>query len=347
MGAELELFRDVCRAPNLVMSICGIVSGIVCTGVTTSTASFTFAAGEGAIGIEWGVTDGAHPDSGTLISAGSTSLTVTDLPGATELVMWMRTKCLGAYSGWASVSFETETPVLLDAEVALYPRQALSSGHSASYFLLFAPGLAGFVNTNALLTHWIDAGGDNPRMLWERYSSFLADSGAGGTAMDNGIPLMASKGTFFQTMDAPNPGDYRIIWGDPTTAPPSWQYVDADGNKAIYSPLVLVNDDYSTRYLMIAAITMEVVARYVDHVRVRITRSHAAVTAPDVELNSMVWTGEATGGTADPDDLLNFDKRILTLTAGVYRLGVEGHYNSIADLVDLPVSTAEMVIEVV
>lgn len=85
---------------------CGIVIGLTISDITSTTLCASFVAGEGAIALEWAVTD-IEPVSGTTISPSTTSLLVEGLTPSTSTKFWIRTLCSNGVSAWVLSEFTT------------------------------------------------------------------------------------------------------------------------------------------------------------------------------------------------------------------------------------------------
>lgn len=343
-GVLATLRRYKIKVGTANLGVCGMLTNLDKSDPTDEGITITFEAGVGAVGVEWAVTTvDAAPSSGTVIGADETELIITGLEPSTDYWAWIRTKCLGNYSGWVRVSFTTTSALPdLNAVVALLPVMKLQTSVMLPNYTISISKKAGdFINIYALLSSWLDIN----QLSCEDMSAYIIDGGTGAVGIISPNPSMSVGTMNYPTSTAPTPGEYKMFWSDLMSGVVTATFKDVNGNEAVVSPVVVVDDTYSGVGFLVAGIEMDVVSAGPTEVVVRLTRSHTAITVPDMVLESMSW-GIGAPSAPDPADPGNDDKVFVTLTAGVHVVEVKGNYESVDGLTAWPQSMIQMVIEV-
>lgn len=325
------------------LAACGL-AGVSVDSYGDTTVIVSFATGTNGVGVEYAVQPSADPapTSGTLTT--EVSVEVTGLTGETEYKVWVRTKCMGNWSGWVSATFTTTaTPALLNASVILYPMQKAQVGYSApDYYLFLQKKNAQFIATKGLQSLFLTT---NKMYIIDK-SYYIAGGIGSSSYLSSALTSMVSGGAFYRKSAIPGPGEERMYWCDTLEPILTHTYKDLEDNEAVIMPLCFVNDAYDTVEILFPEITMEVLSQTETDVTVRLTRSCPTPTWSNVNFKEMQWRDAATSGTADPADPLNPDKVILVLSAGVTRVGVGADYETDDALVTYPTSRIQMCIEV-
>jgi hypothetical protein len=139
--------------------------------------------------------------------------------------------------------------------------------------------------------------------------------------------------------------DYELVWGS-AIAP-----VDSSGNYASVIPVIILDQTTETVLeFLVPQLDIDLVTATPASVTLRITRSHPAVNPSlgDASITgvTMSWGSVASGGTPDPMDPTNPDKVIVTLTPGIYRIGLTAAYTTPPAPIALPTSQTEMIIQI-
>lgn len=325
------------------LSACGM-AGVTVDSYGDTTVTFSYTTGTNGVGVEYAVLPSADPAPTTGTLTTEESVEVTGLTEATEYKVWVRTNCMGNWSGWTSATFTTTaTPVLLDATVILYPMQKAQVGYTApDYYLFLQKKNAQFIATKGLRPSFLTT---NKMYIIDK--AFYISSGTGSASyLSSALTSMTAGGALYRKSAIPSPGEERMYWCEPLETIKTHTYRDLEDNEAEIMPVCFVNDAYDTVEILFPEITMEVLDQTATDVTVRLTRSHAAPTWADVNLSELQWRDDATTGTADPDDPLNPDKIIMVLSAGVTKVGVSAGYETDDALTSYPKSRIQMVIEV-
>ena len=348
MGADLELVRQICRKPDLILKQCGIVTGLSCTAVTTTTGTIEFRMGENGIGAQWTVTpSGETPESATWneLPAGTTYFVVTGLEPDTEYSLWMRTKCLGEYSALQSAGVRTDAPppvtwqVILKPVMNVSPNLAAGVPNTVHFHEFEMVGAPGFINVYDLAADWP---GTN-EVYFLRQERLLAGDPV---AMDVPTAVLPATGKNVPYhLELLTGLGYMVVWSnlEDTVPHKTIAYQDVEGNEAYYAPVVVLdNTSQALIQKLVAQVVVEEVSATSEHVVVRLTRTHAGMPfLTDFLPAVMSWLGEALDGDPDPDDPGNPDKILVTLTPGVHTVGVRTDYAA-----PYPPSAFTMVIEV-
>ena len=121
---------------------------------------------------------------------------------------------------------------------------------------------------------------------------------------------------------------YMMVWSDLSSLIKTVTFKDVKGNEAFIAPIIILDNlTQGVVEYLIGDILIETVSASPDAVTIRITRLHNTISLSDFSHHTMEWLGIAlTCGTPDPDDPTNADKKIFTLTAGNYTIGVKTTY---------------------
>jgi hypothetical protein len=139
---------------------------------------------------------------------------------------------------------------------------------------------------------------------------------------------------------------YMMVWSPPAAPISTATFKDVEGNIAIVSPLIILNNVSQDLILyLIADIDVEVISSTSSDITLRLVRHHAPSYVPDFNNFTMSWLEAALDAIPDPADPSNDDVRILTVFPGNYTIGVETSYQHAFGYV-FPSSTFTMVINV-
>lgn len=340
-AAVLRYWKDNNIVPgNANLGVCGLAT-VVMGAVGSTTAAATLTAGTGATAMEWAVLPIAMPapESGTTVGVGPVEVTMEGLAMESNYHVWVRTICWGSVSDWISEAFATTAVVPLSAEVILYPRQREAVGYSApNYFMRLSKFGTNFICTKGLAATFADV-----NKMWvcgfSNYTSFGGSEAVYLSALETSMTVGVAT---YNVTAAPVPGDRNIYWGDISDF--THTFTDIDGNSAITRPMVMVNEAYDTSWLMQPEITVAVVLATEETVKLRLTRSHAEVSAAGVNMEAMHWGGTMGVLSEDPENPGNNNIRLATLGPGVYTVQVTAIYNDGYN--PLPDSIMECVVEI-
>lgn len=340
-GATAYLAANKIVIGTANLQVCGLASAEA-TAIEDTTARFSITVGENAVSYQWMALPAAsgHPVEGYAGSSGT--LEVTGLTAGTDYKLWLRSRCLGNYSSWQALPFTTSSAAPLEMAVVLYPKQSVTSGYSAPNFYIFLNKHVGrFVSRYTLQSTYLATN----KMYMEIYANYVAGGGTE-SYLSSSLTSMFVGGALYNKPAIPATGEYRIYWVDFTESILTHTFADVNGNEAVTAPVIIVNDAYDTTYYLQAKIDVQLVSSTTGSAVIKVTKSHPAVTAPNVTLDGYRFYGASmSGAIADPADPLNDDVRLVTLTAGTYMIGVEGNYID-ASFASLPSSKMEIVIEI-
>lgn len=120
---------------------------------------------------------------------------------------------------------------------------------------------------------------------------------------------------------------YMLVWSDLSAPVVTCSFKDIEGNTAYAAPLTLFDNTTNTVIEgFIGDVVVEKIGATIEHVILKLTRIHAEIATVNMRDYSMVWVGAAAGATPDPEDPLNDDVRIVTLTSGVHTIGIKTTY---------------------
>lgn len=120
-----------------------------------------------------------------------------------------------------------------------------------------------------------------------------------------------------------------LAWMDLGLADKTATFVDEMGNRAYYSPLIVLgSDSQNVEDFLIADLNIEVVSVAGSLVTIRLTRFHGPIVHSSFTSYEMTWLDDSAGGTPDPMDAGNPDKTILVLSPGLYSFGVGTVYTN-------------------
>lgn len=322
------------------LGVCGLATAEEVT-VSYRTATFDINAGTGGEAVQYAVTvAGADaPTDGTTVEAGEVSL--AGLEPETEYVFWYRTKCWGSYSAWQELPFETIAAPVLNWREVLKPVENLIVGGTPKRVAM-TKNVSSFVNLYPLLPTYLTTN----TVQWQSANDYL-----GGVVETITTQTSLSTGMSGGVVDyiaptLPEPGEIRVYWNDLEAPILTITFKDINGNQAEICPVIFVNDTYTSGEYLLGALTIALVEQEETYVKLRVTKSHAAITTTNVALGGMFWLHDALGGTPDPLDPTNENKTILTLATGNYKMGVLTTYTTTGGALDWPKSRFTMVINV-
>ncbi len=146
-------------------------------------------------------------------------------------------------------------------------------------------------------------------------------------------------------LDWTDDGTNQVVWTDVDADIPTVTFRDINGNTAGFSPVVIL--DGTVQWCidcMFADIAVEVVESSHAICKVRITRSHNAISELATTIDSMSWIRNNFLYGPDPDDPHNEDKMVAELPPGAYTIGVKTNYQRMS--ASFPASAMSIVFEV-
>ncbi len=210
----------------------------------------------------------------------------------------------------------------LEMEVVLKPGwnlvpNAIGNPHTMGYYSFDMVADGSFIHTNPLATTYA---GDNG-LYYISEERHVAGHGS-----EWAVPISA---TLLPALSVPyvlpwTAGlGYMIVYSDLSQVNRSITVKDTAGNEAFCAPVnILDNVTQDVIEKLQGDISVEVVSSGVSSIRLRLTRTHAAIVLGDFATRRMRWLYDALRGTPDPDDPTNANKTILELGPGTYTLGI-------------------------
>ena len=123
-------------------------------------------------------------------------------------------------------------------------------------------------------------------------------------------------------------GTNQVVWTDVEADIPTVTFKDVNGNVASFSPVVILDGTIQRCVdCMVADIAVEVIESTPDVCKVRIIRSHNAISEMVINITGMSWIRSNFIYGPDPDDPLNADKIVAELPVGSYTIGVKTNYS--------------------
>jgi hypothetical protein len=237
--------------------MCGRVHSLELISVTTTSVTFSFIAGDGAIALQWGIGE-EEPETLELIGITETSLTVEGLLPSTSSKFWIRTVCNGSVSIWNIMAFATEE-IGYHHSIVLRPvRMHVSKDPDATYgYVLNYAANPAFENIYPLLEDW-----QSPNYLLyhtkEQIDAYGALHALEPIALTPSSGNMVSKTAQFVSHTLSLPGT-TYLWnthegGLPDDLFP--RFIDAENNRAACAPVVVYDTLTDTLYPMLGTMTL-------------------------------------------------------------------------------------------
>lgn len=255
-------------------------------------------------------------------------------------------KAVRSYLQQNGIVIGTKGPIPpLDMEIVLKPvmhivPNVVGNPHTIGYYSYDLLATPGFINANELVSSYLSAN----KVNFQTEERYVLGYPPEITVEDHSIP-MPEKKVSYKPHWTEGLG-YMMVWSDPALLVKTVTFKDITGNEAYVSPtVVLDNISQNVMAYLVADLSLEVVTSSPGLATIRITRSHAPIGLADFSHHTMEWLDDAVGGTPDPDDPADPDKRILVLAAGNYTLGVKTSYEYVGVTV-YPSSAFTMVINV-
>lgn len=216
---------------------------------------------------------------------------------------------------------ELALTVLLKPVMSVEPTES-GNPHSLGYYAFVFKNTDDFVHVNPLISGYLS---DN-KLYYETEERYILGYPPQNSNPVSATPMPATTIPYHLSWTVGL--GYMQVWSDLAAHVITPTFRDNQDNEAYYAPLTLLdNVDMGiviARY--IGDIDIEVISSSPASMTLRLTRTHPPITLADYAEHTMEWLETATEGTADPEDPGNPNKRILTLTAGIYRLGVKTNY---------------------
>ncbi len=209
--------------------------------------------------------------------------------------------------------------VVLKPVMEVVPSDPHPPSVSGFYSYNFQADTAAFINLNAI------AGGDYPTsniVIYETEDGILAGDAPDTVAENASSLVMSSRLIPYKIPWAPYRG-FMMIWSDLGVTAKTATFIDAKGNQAYVSPMIVLDSaTQNVEEYLVADLVVELVSAGYNTIQLRLTRFHPPVAHADYVNHVMSWLHDAAGGTADPLDPGNADKTIVTLHRGTYTFGV-------------------------
>lgn len=237
--------------------VCGRVHSLELTTVTTTSVTFSFIAGDGAIALQWGIGDEA-PETPELIGIAETSVVVEGLAPSTASKFWIRSVCDGSVSIWNIMAFVTEEMGYHHSIVLRPVRMHVSKDADATYgYVLNYVADPAFENIYPLLEDW------QPPMHLLRHTKEQIDTYGALHALE---PIMltpssgnmASKTAQFVSHTLSLPGT-TYLWNTYEGGLPDHlfpRFIDVENNRAVCAPVVVYDTISDVLYTMLGTMTL-------------------------------------------------------------------------------------------
>ncbi len=225
------------------------------------------------------------------------------------------------------VSDVLQCDILLKPEMQVIPNET-ADPHVAGYYSYILKEAPGFINVYPLSDYYMTPNYVNYQTLDRLHAGYTEDIHS-----HVGSPFMYDKLVQYH-LDFSDGTDYMLVWSDFSgtggmTGPGATvTYEDTALNNAMVAPFIIF-DSASQNVIeyLIGDIAIEVVATTASSMTLRLIRTHNDAPPAVVDGINMYWMGDAGSGVPDPEDALNTDKTLLTLTPGTYTIGVGTDYD--------------------
>lgn len=236
---------------------------------------------------------------------------------------------------------ELQFAIVLKPVMSVQPNAA-GDPHALGYYSFDLKNEPGFIHINALIPGWLS---DN-KLVYEteeRYIFAMPPELSAPTAVTpmpgTSIPYHLVWTTGF---------GYMMVWSDLSQPVVTPTFRDIEGNTAYFAPLTVLDNVTMETVIarLIGDVAVEMVSSSQAAITLRVTMSHPPIPLANFSDHSMEWLGDAIAGTPDPLDPSNPNKKILTLPAGTYTLGMRTTYYFPGGTPVYPRSAFTMVIKV-
>lgn len=236
---------------------------------------------------------------------------------------------------------ELSLTVLLKPVMSIEPSES-GNPHGLGYYAFVFKNTDDFVHVYPLVSSFLS---DN-KLYYETEERYIL-----GYAPENSVPTSVTSmpaTTIPYRLPWTVGLGYMQVWSNMMAPVITPTFRDNLGNEAYYAPLTLIdNVDMGVviaRY--VSDINIDVISSSPTSMILRLTRTHPPITLADYADHTMTWLGAAATGTEDPEDPGNPNKTILTLTTGIYTLGVKTAYFFPGGDPEFPPSAFTMVISI-
>ena len=265
--------------------------------------------------------------------------TLGDMPPTPPLPAWPLNMAVAMKPTMNIVSLTSTLPSVLGYYYFELQEKTTGSG-----------GYTGFINRYPLVANYSPGYPNNNHVFYEPESSLISGSPASSLPEYLSQPMTDKKIRYGLPWTS---GTGKIfVWGANVSGVETATFEDINGNTARWSPVIVLKaNDQVIDDCLIADIKVDLISSTSTEAILRIARKHDPATGhsfytPYGAIN-MSWTGAAAGGVPDPSDPGNTNKTVITVPAGIYKIGVSTTYvNNLIGGFTYPNSVAELVLEV-